>query len=122
MIIHALRAAGLAILAAVCAYCGRATSEPEPQLLGALSLTVRYDDLDLTTDAGARRALLRIGSAAASACSASTPPASQPTSPRQSRSYQACVAATVQATVANLNAARVTDLLRQQSGGNEIER
>ena len=68
----------------------------------AAPVTVRYDDLDLSTASGARRMLDRIRSAATVACRNS----------RSNSTLGACVTASVRSAVASLGAPRVTALYR----------
>ncbi|HEY0436683.1 MAG TPA: UrcA family protein [Phenylobacterium sp.] len=92
-----------ALAATTAMAAGAAQAEVLPSGYEQNSATVRIGDLNLNSDAGAQKALSRIASAAGRVCG----DAGNNMDLGHRRQYRACVGATVQHTVAELDSSRV---------------
>ena len=81
-----------------------------------LSEAVCIKDLDLSTDAGAKKALARIEAAARRLCTESSPTQLL----NSSRTYQACRAAAVRTTVAQTNHPILSRVYAEKVGGAQL--
>jgi UrcA family protein len=106
--------AGLAVIVSVwLTSVGTAIAQTAPDYKA--SEAIRYSDLDLSTANGARTLLHRIDLAARRVCGSE--PSHSPLEPRSAAFYRQCVADSVDATVARIDAPLLTAMLGEQQPG-----